>query len=158
MKQKRKSMQLGPSNITLAQKLHIRFSKPLVTGMISTVEMNDNISRTELDSHTNMVVVGNNCLVVDWINGKTCDALPFDPSIGTSTSVLVVNTALAYDCPFTHTTYILIARNVMYLKTLKHNLIAPFIMREAGVIVDDKPKIHSQGVRNWELRCKLAHM
>ena len=43
--------------------------------------MNDNISHTELDSHANMVVVGNDCLVVDWINGKPCDALPFDPSI-----------------------------------------------------------------------------
>ena len=108
--------------------------------------MNDDISRTELDSHSNMVVVGNDCLVVDWINGKTCNALPFDPSIGTSTSIPVVDAALAYDCPFTHTTYILMARNVMYLKTLKYNLIVPFIMREADVIVDDKPKIHCQEV------------
>ena len=96
--------------------------------------MNDNIPRTELDSHANMAVVGNDCLVVDWINGKTCYALPFDPSIGMSTSISVVDAALAYDCPFTHTTYILMARNVMYLKTLKHNLIAPFIMRKASII------------------------
>ena len=102
--------------------------------------MNDNISRTDLDSHANMVVVGNVCLAVDWTNGKTCDALPFDPSIGTSISIPVVDAAY---CPFTHTTYSLMARNVMYLKTLKHNLIAPFLMREAGVIADDKPKIHS---------------
>ena len=93
-----------------------------------------------------MAVVGNDCLVVDWINGKICDALPFHPSIGTSTSMPVVDAALVYDCPFTHMTYIVIARNVMHLKTLKHNLIAPFIMREAGVIVDDKPKIHSWDV------------
>ena len=55
--------------------------------------MNDNILRTELDNHINMAVVGNDCLVVDWINGKTCDALPFDPSIGTSTSIPVVDAA-----------------------------------------------------------------
>ena len=60
--------------------------------MISTVEINDNTLRTELDSHANMVVEGNDCLVVDWINGKTgVHVLPFDPTIGTSTSIPIAS-------------------------------------------------------------------
>ena len=77
--------------------------------------MNDNIS---LDSHANMAVVGNDCLVADWIKGKTCYAFTFDPSIGTSTSIMVMDAALVYDCPLTHTTYILMARNIMYNRSI----------------------------------------
>ena len=146
MKRKRKNMCLGSSSTTLTQELRVQFSTPLITEIISTVEVNDNISRTELDSHANMAVMGIDCLVVDWITGKTRDALPFDPSIGTSISIPVVGAALAYDYPFTHTTYILMVRNVMYLKRIKHNLIALFTMRAAGGIVDNKPKIHPKNV------------
>jgi hypothetical protein len=39
--------------------------------------------RTELDSHANMVVVGQNCFVFDNVNGRTCDVVPFDRTIGT---------------------------------------------------------------------------
>ena len=89
-----------------------------------------------------MVVIGNESLVIDWIDGKTCDAMPFDPSIGTAKSIPVVDAAIAYDCRYTHATYVLIARNVLYMDSLRHNLITPFIMRETGLIVNEEAKIH----------------
>ena len=92
-------------------------------------------------SHANMVVNGSKSMVIYWIDGKTCSAMPFDPSIGCMKSVPIVDVAIAYDCSYTHQTYILIGRNVIYIKTLKDNLIASFIMRKAGIIVDKKPKI-----------------
>ena len=32
--------------------------------------------------------------------------------------------------------------NVLYMPTLQHNLLPPFLMRQGCVIVDEKPKIH----------------
>lgn len=99
-------------------------------------------SRTELDSHANVVVLGRHCLVFDKVEGKHCDVQPFDPSIGKAKSVPIVDGAVAYDCPYTHRSYILIARNALYIPTMPNNLVPPFILREAGVIVSDTPKIH----------------
>ena len=65
-----------------------------------------------------MMVVGYESMIIDWIEGKTCSAMPFDPSIGCVKSVPIVDAALAYDCPYTHETYVLIGRNVMYIKML----------------------------------------
>ena len=74
--------------------------------------------------------------------GKTCNVEPFDPALGTTQGVPIVDAAIAYDCLFTHETYILIIRNTLYIETMQYNLIPPFIMREGGLIVNDIPKIH----------------
>ena len=100
--------------------------------------------RTELDSHANMAVVGRNCVVFDGIHGKTCEVEPFDPSIGVAKKVPIVDAAIAYDCPFSIRTYIFILRNALYVKNLDHNLIPPFLLREAGIEINEKPKIHTQ--------------
>ena len=47
-----------------------------------------------------------------------------------------------YRCPFSGTEYLLIILNALHVPTMSHNLIPPFILREAGVKVNDKPKIH----------------
>ena len=57
-------------------------------------------------------------------------------------SVPIVDAAVAYDCPFTNVTYILIVRNVLYVPSMTHNLTPPFILREAGIEVNDTAKIH----------------
>ena len=89
-----------------------------------------------------MLVLGKHCFVFDGITNKTCEVLLYDPTIGRATQVPIVDAAIAYDCPYTHKTYILMARNALYVPTLTNNLIPPFIMREAGLEVNDKPKIH----------------
>lgn len=97
--------------------------------------------RTELDSHANMVVLGSNCFVFEW-SGRTCTVKPFTDSLGTVQHVPIVDAAIAYDCPYSHRTYILMIRNALYIPNLVNNLIPPFIMREGGVIVNEKAKIH----------------
>ena len=90
---------------------------------------NDNLeSRTELDSHANMVVLGKNSFVFDSVLGKHCDVQPFDPTIGQATKVPIVDTAIAYDCSYTHKTYLLVARNILFMPSMKNNLIPPFIL------------------------------
>ena len=40
--------------------------------------------------------------------------------------------------------YLLSIRNVRYVPSMTNNLIPPFIMREAGLIVNDVPRIHTK--------------
>ena len=98
-------------------------------------------SRTEFDSHANMVVLGKHAYVFER-TGRTCNVSPFTSELGVAPNVPVVDGAIAYDCPFTFKPYILIVRNALYLPQMDHNLIPPFIMRAAGVNVSDVAKIH----------------
>jgi hypothetical protein len=58
----------------------------------------DTNSRTELDSHANMVVVGNNCLVIEW-SGRTAVVNPFTPEYEVLPEVPIVDAAVMYECP-----------------------------------------------------------
>lgn len=97
--------------------------------------------RSELDSHANMVVLGKNAFIFES-TGRTCNVHAYDPSLGSSQGVPIVDGAIAYDCRYTGQTFILIARNALYVPTMENNLIPPFIMREGGLTVNDTAKIH----------------
>ena len=97
-------------------------------------------SRTELDSHANMVVVGKNCKILED-TGRKADVSAFSPDFETL-EIAIVDAALAYFDPYTGKDSILIVRNALHVPTMEHNLIPPFILREAGLEVRDVPKIH----------------
>ena len=106
-------------------------------------DMDSSPSRTELDSHANMMVCNDDCHIFDSIYKRSTDVEPFDPSLGLSTKVPIVDVALAFDCLVTGQTTVLLARNVLYVPTIRHNLVSLFILREAGGVVNDVPKIHT---------------
>jgi hypothetical protein len=54
--------------------------------------------------------------------------------------VEIVDAMFAYDDPFTLTTYLLVMRNALHILSMHHNLIPPFLMREAGLLLDETPK------------------
>ena len=108
----------------------------------STTSEAETYPNSELDSHANMVVLGKDCFVFEW-SGLTCNVKPFSETLGKVTHVPIVDAAIAYECPYTYEVYILMIRNALYIPTLKHNLIPPFIMHEGGVIVNEVAKIHS---------------
>ena len=110
----------------------------------STVSSDAPMPRTELDSHANMIVVGKNAFVFSKVNGRTCEVTPFSSDLGTVKEVPIVDAAIAYHCQFTNETFVLIVRNALYIHNMDHNLVPPFILREAGVIINDVPKIHVQ--------------
>ena len=56
-------------------------------------------SRTELDSHANMVVVGKNCTIFDNTQQK-CTVNSFSKETGTLEDVPIIDAVVAYDCPF----------------------------------------------------------
>ena len=60
--------------------------------------------------------------------------------LGIVKDVTIVDGALAYDCPYSRQTYILIVRNALHIPSMENNLIPPFIMREGGVVLNDVPK------------------
>jgi hypothetical protein len=56
--------------------------------------------------------------------------------------VPLVDAAVRYDRD--GRVYILLIRNALYVPSKKSNLVPPFVMREAGIIVRDTPKIHME--------------
>ena len=56
--------------------------------------------------------------------------------------VSIVDAVIAYDCQTSGETYLLVVRNALCVPTVDINLIPPFILREAGLVLNDTPKIH----------------
>jgi hypothetical protein len=55
--------------------------------------------------------------------------------------VKLVDAVVQYDCPFSGKVYMLVICNAIYVPAVSNNLIPPFILREAGITVNDVPKI-----------------
>ena len=96
---------------------------------------------TELDSHANMVVLGEQATVISRSN-TVAEVSAFAEDCNKLSEGPIVDAAIAYDCPLSLKTYLLIVRNALHVPSMRHNLIPPFIMREAGHKVNDVPRIH----------------
>ena len=96
-------------------------------------------SPTELDSHANMPVAGCGTTVISS-TGRHATVTPFSGTLPSMDKVEIVDVAMAYDDPITTRTSILVMRNALYIPSMGHNLIPPFIMREASLYVDETPK------------------
>ena len=119
-------------------KISSLFSAHIAGAMLGSYS-GSHIPTTELDSHANMAVAGGACMIIARTG---CHAIvsPFSDTLPTMDMVEIVDVALAYDDPITTRTYLLIMRNALYIPTMEHNLISLFILREAGLYVDDTPK------------------
>ena len=102
----------------------------------------DGESRTELDSHANIPVVGREALVVEH-SGKTVEVSPFTPDYE-PIKVEVVNAIIQYDSPLDGKEYILVIQNALRVPSMCNNLIPPFIMHENGTMVNECAKIHCE--------------
>ena len=96
-------------------------------------------SRTELDSHVNMPVVGKNVYILAKM-GKTVEVNPFTPDYEAMEAELV-DAAVQYDSPYNGMSTILVIQGPLYVPSMNNNLILPFMLREAGVKVNKTPKI-----------------
>ena len=115
----------------------------LLEAIISSIESDNGTAdpRSELDSHANMIVLGKHAFIFESTD-RTCNVPPFSADLGIATNVPIVDAALAYECPYIHKIFILIARNALSIPTMEHNLIPPFIMRAGGATVNDTAKTH----------------
>ena len=99
-------------------------------------------SRTELDSHANMPVVGKHAYIIAE-TGKKVDVSPFTPDYKPLT-VPLVDAMIKYDNPYNGKSCILVLCNALYVPSMDNNLIPPFMLRKMGVTVNDVPKIHKE--------------
>ena len=95
-----------------------------------------------MDSHADSPVVGKNAYIISTQDRKIT-VNGFTNSLGSKT-VPVVDAAVAYDCEFTGKVYILIIKNALYFEEMTVNLIAPFILRLAGLQVNEIPKFMAE--------------
>ena len=56
----------------------------------------------------------------------------------------MVDAVIQYDSPYDGKSYILVIWNALHVPSMTNNLLPPFMLREAGVEVNDKAKIHMQ--------------
>ena len=100
-------------NITLSSPLHALLSMMNTCDRESDERSEDNegeesMSRTDLDSHVNMVVVGRHAYILSD-TGQTADVNLFTPDYE-SMQIPIVDAAVQYECPYSGTLHVLIIR------------------------------------------------
>ena len=88
-----------------------------------------------------MIVLGLQALIIDHI-GQSAEVNSFSSDMEGISKVPIIDSVVAYTCPYTRMTYILFMRNLLYIAIMKNNSIPPFIIRESGLTVSDIPNIH----------------
>ena len=99
-------------------------------------------SVTELDSHANMAVAGRDCTIIARSGHFAC-VTPFSSDLPVMERVEIGDVAMAYDDPYTGATTILIMRNSLLIDSMDHNLLPPFLIREASLFFHETPKFQS---------------
>ena len=74
---------------------------------------------------------------------------PFTPQYKAMTAKLV-DGVLLYDCPYSGKSYVLVVQNAIHMPSMDNNLIPPFMMREAGIMVNEKAKIHMDNPKDLD--------
>jgi len=106
----------------------------------SVMESIDHGAYTELDYHTNIVMVGDECIIFHN-TGITCTVNAFTESSGKLEQVPIIDDDVSYDCLFQAKYYILLVRNAFHVPDIAVDLLPPFIIREAGLQINECPKI-----------------
>ena len=96
-------------------------------------------TRMELDSHADTCALGGICLILQE-TGRTVHVEAFDDTV--VQDVPIVTAAVAYDCPATFHTYILIFHEAFYVQDMTTHLLNPFQLRNQGIIVNEVPLQH----------------
>ena len=87
-----------------------------------------------------MIVCGKYCNILSQ-SGINATVSAFTDDVGTM-QIPIVDAVIEYNCPDTTKIWLLIVRNVLYVESMDHNLILPFILCDGGMQVNDRPKIH----------------
>jgi hypothetical protein len=94
---------------------------------------------TLLDSHADTCVVGKNAFIAHVLDKKV-NVTGFDPSLGKVKNLDLVSAALAYDCPDTGKTIILMVHQAVHVPTMTNDLLCPMQMRVNEIGIQECPK------------------
>ena len=127
-----------PNEYTQVQRLikSIDLTYIRIVTAITTI-LGDTVKRGKSEQAADFLllpVVGSEALIIRTHERKVrVDG--FTPALG-SNAVDVVDTAVAYECEFAGEVLIMVIRNKLQLKEMKHNLLSQFFMRLAGLEVN----------------------
>ena len=85
----------------------------------------DRESTTELDTHADTCCFGQQCVVLSHDTANSVTVSGFSESM-VELEVPIATVAVAYDDEATHSTFILIFHQVLYVESMQHNLVSPF--------------------------------
>ena len=74
-------------------------------------------------------------------SGKYADVQAFDKEVKGLPKVPIVDAVISYDCTSSGETHLLVVINALCVPTMYINLILTFVLIEAGLILNDTPKI-----------------
>ena len=116
-----------------------RFSDHVIATTVTTEIDCQHVSATELDSHADSPVVGKYSTILED-TGRKASVSGFTSELGEPMLVPVVQAAVTYECEYSGNIHILVLCNALYFKNMDINLVPPFMMRLAGLDVDECPK------------------
>lgn len=105
----------------------------------------DSMPRTDLYSHANMVLLDRDANIIAC-TGKTANTSPFNPDYKSIENVPIVDGAVTYECPYSGKCSVLLWHIALHIPFILNNLIPPFIIQEAGLIVNDTSNIHVEQI------------
>ena len=89
-----------------------------------------------------MVVFGNQGTTIQD-TGKFSDVNAFAEDVGMMPRVPIVDSVVAYDCPYSVEVILHVAYNALFVGSMDHNLVPPFIMQEEGLKKNKQANIHT---------------
>ena len=99
------------------------------------------VKSIEIDSHANKIVIGSQGSIIQAT--LQCDEVEaFSDEVLVLENLPIVDAIIAYDIPYSMTTYLIIAKNSLNVTSMSNDLITTFIMRESGLIVNEIVKVH----------------
>ena len=104
------------------------------------ISNNLDYTRAEFNTHANMMVLGKNYYITNY-TGRTAEVEPFLLEIESLYQVPIVDTVMQYDNLYTDEIYLLVFKNTFSILAMTYDLMSPFLLREAGLIVDDVLKL-----------------
>ena len=130
------------NSVQLIEKVHhsknVAMPNRVVIGALADASSN---SRSELDSHANMIVLGKNALCLTPQGKKMARVAAFSPTLEPM-NIPVVDACIKWNNPLTGKNHFLPFEDALYVEQMDHNIIPPFLLREAGWIVNEVARIH----------------
>ena len=93
----------------------------------------------ESDSHADSPVVGRHAYILRR-TGRQVNVSGFSDQLGSPLTVPIVDAAVMYDCAYTGKSYLMVIKNALYLQQMTVTLFPPFMVRLAGIDLNECPK------------------
>ena len=88
-----------------------------------------------------MPVFGKNCLLLSPVGKKLATVAAFSPTLEPM-KIPIVDVCVKWIDPLSDDPHFLEFKDALYVEQMDHNLIPPFLLREAGWIVNEVARIH----------------